>query len=304
MISVVSSEKKFIESLPSLTPNHVCHLLKYGVHPSELTQLLDGQQNSATPEQRFLSGLLQTKQVFACQTNGNRNIANYQSAALSSDRIERALSCNRIFLHNLNLSDSDIQELEKHGIKHNTNDRCDYLDLLGRKNERIVSSWSLKDGNNEKLSDHALMYLEYAQHIKIYDRYFTAHSLQSLEELISSANQAFGSINFQISIYCGAGPKGIEKNDIVNTLSSLLPNANQIHVAETDKIQPHLLHLHDRHMQIDDDYTFDFTSGIGCYCEMAGTNRASTVNLKHLHPEYEKFEILDKTTQSAVEIRY
>lgn len=303
MIALVASEEPFVREVLINAGGAPSQFLRFAIMADEYAKLLSEIGSASSTAARLLTGLLRTKSIIgvspAEMTKGIT--ANLETGR--PEHVELALMCGRHFVHYTNLTERDLAEFGRFGILTHSHNNIQYEKIFEKRTTNVVRTWSLVDGGNECLSGHALEYLNYISHVKIYDRYFGRAALDALKELFSAHSSLFGVFNGRITIYFGRQLcDNLVKNDVFAALSAHV-NVATLNVLACDKVSRSNLHVHDRVMQLDNDYTVEFTAGINSYYENSGKNRAGSVHLRSVLSDYAEFELKDETG-SIVKFRF
>lgn len=294
MIPVFASEKLFVEDVllqPDLAT--AASLFRYALRSEEILELINANFEASSSMGQLLTGLLRDKRLIAVNKEDlNKNI-HVALTSVHPDYIQLALKCNAKFIHKVHINTGDLAQFIKYGIDVITYNNIQYGNLFGNARSNVVRDWTLVDGGSDKLSDHALEYIQYAQSIKIYDRFFKPASLDALSDLFGAYRTSFGKHEANVSIYVGKQLRdGLTAPQVLSELSRHL-NPAKIVVSTCDRVNAANTHVHDRFLQIDNDYTFEFTAGLSGYTENNGANRHGTVYLRSVLCDFATCEICD-----------
>ena len=303
MIPVVATEETFVREALIKHGSSPTHFMQFMLLHDELVNLLTQMTNPASTEAQVLAGLLNARKLSSVQRSDMKKNLNTSLSELKSEYIELSLMCGKNFVHWPPLCSQDAAEFLRFGISTHHANSIRYDEIVNRHKTNVISSWSLVDGGVSKMSDHVAEHLNYISEIKIYDRYFGMSSLASLTDLFSSYSPLFGPFPGRINIYVGRGLlDGLNTQHIQNTLAAHI-DVNGLTISTSNKIAPAQTQAHDRLLQLDNDSTFEFTAGLGCYVENGGKNRASTVLHRSILRDYSEFQIKDDQGK-VVRFRY
>ncbi|WFU07881.1 hypothetical protein QA646_11180 [Rhizobium sp. CB3090] len=293
MKPVVASEVNFVRNILIEAGGVPTNYLRYMLLPNEFGEILNTVTNPSSTEGQILSGLINARVINAVNSSDMTKNIKANLVDIDPKYIELSLMCGKHFVHFIEITQKNASEFLKYDITTHHADNINYTDILGEHKTNVIKSWNLVDGDTQCISDHALKYLNHIASIKIYDRYFTPHALKALETLFSKYAGIFGKFPGSLSIYLGAGPSGgLSIPGITGVMSSWV-DASKLRILTSSRVGN--LFVHDRVMQLDNDYTFEFTAGLNCYFENGGKNRTSTVHLRSIVADYTEFEIKDQS---------
>jgi hypothetical protein len=112
-----------------------------------------------------------------------------------------------------------------------------------------------------------------AQEVIIYDRYFNGASLQTLISLLKASRTRRGSLPaIDLTVFHGElmDPRDhcyIDHSKLRTIIAPYIAPGSSLKIHRIKKGTNSDLFLHDRFMQVDNQYTFVFSAGIGCYFE-------------------------------------
>lgn len=302
MIPIVAAEEAFIREVLIKNAETPAHYLRFALLPEDFSNLVSTDMGASSTYAQVLTGLIQARVITAIKRDDMVKGINANLVSVNPDYVELALMCSRHFVHFSELTTHDESEFVRFGVTTHHGNNIKYDKIQNSFKTNVVKSWNLVDGGVEKISSHALDNLSYIGSVKIYDRFFNSQSLDVLVQLFSAYSALFGKFPGGLSIYVGRGLLGLTVANIASALSSHI-DLSKLLVSRCEKVDPTKLHIHDRFMQFDNDYTFEFTAGLACYVENNGSNRSSTVYLRSIVSDYTEFEVKDQSN-SVVKFRY
>jgi hypothetical protein len=134
---------------------------------------------------------------------------------------------------------------------------------------RIMNGWPLSDGGMILPSAIFSRWLAGAGNLVIYDRFMNDRALAALEELFRSMRAIYGNAP-EISVECfTTAPQGERwlnfARRVEERLRRLVSHSSIVSVKEIVRPAQFLRPLHDRFIQIDQNYTFLMTAGLDCF---------------------------------------
>ncbi|MEC5325046.1 hypothetical protein [Aurantimonas sp. A3-2-R12] len=264
---------------------------RYALLAEDLLAVTDNSALDATSQQ-ILNGLLRNSQLrglsadqMACRAEGVLN-------SVKGEYLPLSILCSKKFAHSLEFSGDDRDVLDINQVIHVKFPGGDYSDISFPTNGNVIESWNLFDGGNILPEQVLCDQFTHAKSIYVYDRYFGRSSLRSITSALSAAGAAIrGLIDSRIEIAIGRGDGGLTEATIANNLAPLFTSQNNIKIFKSQKI-PGGAHIHDRYIQVNQNCTFTFTAGIGCFFDGPdGLNRGSLITRSDLFISRSKFSI-------------
>ncbi|WJH42126.1 hypothetical protein N7E02_18325 [Aliirhizobium terrae] len=294
MIPLVASEETFVRDVLIDSGAPPSQFVQYALLAEELLAIVQEDVDPSSTKGQLLTGLLRDQLLVPVPSAALTKNLNPRFTAAKPEYVELALKCSKHFVYKRELPQSDLAEFTRFGITAHNYNNIGYQVILGQYKSNVVRDWSLTEGGNSRLSDHCLEYVHHVGRVQVYDRYFGRDALSSITELFSAYSSAFGAFTGHVKIYVGAGLKDhLAAADVNNALGQHI-DISKLLIARSNKVATSSSHAHDRYIQFDEDYTLEFSAGLGCYYASSGHNRSSTVYLKNVVINYASLDIEDE----------
>lgn len=260
MTVVAATEERYIRSVlngDDILPEQ----LYLGILDDEYLSVQNEFANAASTQSQYLQALIQNGALVATPVSRINNRHSVTLDSVRSEYVGLALNCGRRFVHKCNLSEDDQRKIDEVGI---LAIECSEMKkgrvFIDYKNN-VIMTWDLVVGGSVKLSDCAVEYIRNAERIVIVDPYITAGALDVIEELFCTYRKIYGPYEGEVRIYYGEKLRGVVEADVHSRLGQHLSRPN-IFLSSSEKRAEDKTRLHERFMQIDNSYTFQFTAGI------------------------------------------
>jgi hypothetical protein len=302
MNEAFGAEESYVRKIIGQDGPGIALIFRYGMLASEFSNILNDPGLSAS-EVQALSGLIGKRQLLGLNSAQLACLPIGTLTAVEPNYLNLGLCCGQKFLHDLNLTVGDAATFKANGVAEIRHGSINYAGLGNYSLSNSIASWGLSDNGVVKATDVMLERTKHASKVLVYDRFMGSYAAQAMDELLS-ALAVGGGISATWEILIGSGTDGLSDAALKNRFVGYFTDPGLLTVSYSGKPKGTKLHAHDRYVQIDESYTFVLTAGLACFCEAAGRNRASSIELHDLFVGYTSLKIKRASDGVVVEVKY